>query len=114
MSLRSQAYADFASILETDGDDVTLIAPNETEYEVKAQVIRRDAQVDPDTNTQIISPVLAVSVALSGLAVVPVQDTWTIQTTDATGAALTRRVAEVRIDRTIGIVTMLCEEFDDA
>lgn len=113
MSLRSQAYADFASILEADGDDVTLIAQDATEYEVKAQVIRRDAQVDPQTNAQITEPVLAVSIALSGLAAVPDPDTWTLATTDATGTALTRRIVDVRVDRTIGIVTMICEEFDD-
>lgn len=111
MSLRSQAYSDFLAFIATDGDDVTLIAPDATEYEVKGQVIRRDAQVDPQTNVQVVEPMLAVSVSLNGLAEIPVSG-WTVTTTDVLGNALTHRVRDHRIDRTIGFVSLILEDFD--
>ena len=111
MSLREQAYADFKAMVDADGDDVTLIEPDETEHAVKAQVIRRDAQVDPQTGTQVIEPLLAVTVPLYGLDVLP-QTGWTVVTTDVLGNALTQRVASHAVDRTIGFVSLVMEDFN--
>ncbi|MFW5776813.1 MAG: hypothetical protein ACOCZB_05945 [Spirochaetota bacterium] len=112
MSIRAQAFADFKSIIDADGDDVTLVAPDATEYAMKGQVTRRDAQKDPSTDVQITAPLLAVTVPLSGLAAIPTAYEWSVRTTDATGAALDYQVAEVRVDRTIGMVTLMMEDYD--
>jgi hypothetical protein len=112
VSIRAQAYSDFKSIVDTDNDDVTLVAPDATEYALHGQVIRRDAQKDPATDVQITAPLLAVTVPLNGLAAIPTAYEWSVRTTDATGAALDYQVAEVRIDRTIGMVTLIMEDYD--
>lgn len=112
MSIRSQAFADFKSFIDTDNEDVTLVAPDGSRYEVKGQVIRRDAQVDPATAVQVIEPMLAVTVPLKGLAAIPTSYEWSVETTDVTGEALTKKVADVRVDRTIGFVTMKLEDFE--
>lgn len=112
MSIREQAYSDFKSLIDEDGDDVTLVAPDATEYALHGQVIRRDAQKDPATDIQITAPLLAVTVSLNGLAAIPTAYEWTVRTTDATGAELAHQVAEVRVDRTIGMVTLILEDYD--
>ena len=110
MSIRDQAYSDFKSIIDLDNDDLTLIAPDGTEYELKGMIVRRDAQKDPATNVQFNSPMLAVTVPRKDLAAVPAPYTWQVITDDSTGEQLHYRVAEVRIDRTIGQVTMILED----
>lgn len=112
MSLREQAFADFKSIVDTDNDPVTLVAPDATEYAMRGQVTRIDARIDPATNTQFNMPSLAVTVPLKELAVIPVAYTWRVVTTDVEGTALDYQVAEVRVDRTIGFVTLIAEAYD--
>ena len=108
-SINDQAFSDFKALIDEDGEPVVLIAPDDVETEVIGQVVRRDAIKDPNTNIQVVAPLLAVSVPLSGLAVIPVQNTWAVRTADSTGDVLTSQVAEVRVDRTIGFVTMILE-----
>ena len=111
-SINAQAFSDFKALIDEDGEPVTLIAPDDAETDLIGQVVRRDAIKDPNTNIQVAAPLLAVSVSLSGLAVIPVQNEWAVRTADSTGAILTSQVAEVRVDRTIGFVTLVLEEYD--
>jgi hypothetical protein len=108
--LRGHAHADFKKILDSDGVDVTLIAPDASEVTARGQVTRIDAQVDPQTGVQVISPKLAVTISLNGLAQEPTTE-WDVRTTDVTGAQILRRIADLRFDRTIGFVTMILEDY---
>ncbi len=108
MSIRSQAAADLQSILNQDGEDITLTAPGPVVYNVKGQVTRIDVGIDPDTGTQFFEPKTAVTVSLSDLSADPTTE-WAIETTDVTGQTITGQVIEVRFDRTLGFVTMLIE-----
>ena len=112
MSIRTQAYADFKSFIDTDNDAVTLVAPDATEYTMNGQVTRRDAQIDPQIGAQVTAPLVTVTVPLSGLATIPVRNTWSVRTTDVTGTAIDRRVVDVRVDRTIGFVSLILEDYD--
>lgn len=113
MSLRSIAAADNKEILNNDGDPITLIASDDTEYDVTGQVMRVDAQLDPDTRVQYYQPKFVVTISLDDLPVdIDGDGLWRVRTTDVTGTTFTRRVIEVRYDRTISFVNLLLEEFE--
>lgn len=113
MSLRSQAAVDNKAFLNEDGDPITLIAPDTdaTEHDVVGQVMRTDAQVDPDTGTQFYEPKTAVTISITDLPT-GFDNTWTVRTTDSTGTTITGHIAESRYDRTINQVTLILEVFD--
>jgi hypothetical protein len=114
MSLRVEAAADFKNILDADNDDVTLTKPavGETaavDFEIKGQVTRVDAAIDPQTNTQGSEPKTAVTVSLADLDGETPDETWTVSTTDVMGTAVSGHVVSPMFDRTLGRLTFFIE-----
>lgn len=112
MNLRELAESDNALLLEDDISGfavaVKLTDPGGPEYEVKGQYHRVGVDIDPETGAVVQGNKSAVTVRLSSLGpgVMPA-DSWKVETTDITGAAVTGYVNAVMADRTAGRVTML-------
>ena len=109
MDILQQAADDRADILGEHGRTVTITDSESTEYTAKAEVFRIDMETDPQTGVQFYNPKTAVTVAYSDLEVIP-EVGWTISITDSIGGTLDGQVAEARVDRTTGAITIIVEE----
>jgi hypothetical protein len=107
------AAADVKANLEADGDAVTLIAPDATEYELTGWAVRVDEVIDPDTGAKIYDPRTVVTVPTADLPADSPTEGWTVETTDGTGTAITGRVMAPRYDRTMRFVRFEVEIFDE-
>lgn len=112
MSLFSMAAADNLALFNQDGEAITLTAPDGTDYEVKGQVTRIEAVIDPQTNLQIREPKSAIAVNLMDVGATPAIG-WTAETIDGAGNVITGRIAEVRIDYTLQMVNIILEIFEE-
>lgn len=111
MSLRSQLRSDLQANLTADGDTVTLISGDTTEYTVKGKVTRIEEQIDPDTGARFNEPVTAVSVSLADLDGNEPDDSWTLSTTDSEGNVKTTKAIDRRFDYTLGFVKFYFEDY---
>lgn len=109
MDILAQAAADRKATIETHGREITLTDEASNEYTVDAEVFRIDAKVDPQTDIQFYDPQTIVNISYDAIAATP-EVGWGIAITDSTETVLTGRVSEVRIDRTIGLITIVVEE----
>lgn len=116
MSIRELAAVDDSALYDIDGDEITLVSPDETEtYRVSGQYVRRGTDIDPGTGLPIQSDVSAFSASLRKLVEVGLSDPerlknekgWTVSGADILGAVITMRVNTALLDRTIGRVTIL-------
>lgn len=110
MSIRSIAAADYAANLIADGDPVTLETATGGEQTVNGWVKRIEAQVDPQTLEIIIAAKTVITVP-TGDITGDVEDEYPVSTTDGTGAAISGRIMNARMDHTLCFVTFDVEAY---
>lgn len=108
MSIESLAISDFKRFIDRDNTLVTFTNLEGDVTTIKAKVNRIDARIDPQTGTQVYEPSLAISIPALSLTVFPILG-WDIQCSDTTGQEVRAKVADIRIDRTIGFITVIGE-----
>lgn len=129
MNWQQIAMQDNYMILNDHGTEITLTDPDNVEYFLHGQVVRVDSMLDPMTGQQVYEPKLIVTVSLSTFvsANIPIQPAdqfgdepinpltgmkgWKIQTTDATGEVLNKKISSSYFDRSIGFVNLVCEDY---
>lgn len=102
------AVTDMAANVKRDGWDISLTEPGEAAVTAKGMVFRDYREVDPDTNSGVSEPFTQCVIPISELSTIPAEE-WEVSTTDATGAAVSGLVIDVRVNRTWGIVTLFVE-----
>jgi len=109
MSIFSRAALDVQSIINADGEDVTLTAPDATEYAIKGLVFKTDSRVDPETQVEVNEPRTSIMVSLLDLDGAEPTEEWEISTTDVLGNAITGQVMVPVFDRTVATVRFVVE-----
>lgn len=114
-TLRVASEAALALTLEGPfGWPVTFTNPEDDEEQsVRGQVTRVDSLIDPQTGARVYAPHTAVTVRLSSLSPVPDED-WPVTTTDIKGTTVAGVCRNLVYDHTLGTLTVMIEELDDA
>lgn len=115
MNLRLASEAALKMTLEgAFGWPVTFTDPaTNLEQTLNAQVTRVDSLIDPQTGARVYAPHTAVTVRLSSVSPIP-NDGWPVTTTDITGAVIDGLCRDLVYDHTLGTLTVMIEEQDDA
>lgn len=115
MDLRTASESALALSLEGPfGWPVTFTDPSTNGTQtVKGQVTRVDSLIDPQTGARVYAPHTAVTVRLSSFTSVP-DEGWEIETTDITGAVVDGVCRDLVYDHTLGTLTVMIEDVDDA
>lgn len=115
MDLRTASEAALKLSLEGPfGWPVTFTNPaTDLDQTLDAQVTRVDSLLDPQTGARVYAPHTAVTVRLSSCSPVPDED-WPVSTTDITGAVVSGVCRNLVYDHTLGTLTVMIEELDDA
>lgn len=96
-------------LIDRDGVDITLTEPGESPVTVRGAVFRSDVKIEPDTQTPYNDPWTSCTIPIASLTTIPAEG-WSVSTTDVTGATVSGRVSsDVRIERTVGLVTLFIE-----
>lgn len=110
MSLRDVIESDLSVTLEGDFQSPVFVTDSEAvEHEIKGQVIRIDAMIDPMTNQLVPKKQTGVTVRTSSLPFMPVRKVTPIRCFDITGQEITGTVDVIREDAAIGFTTMVID-----
>lgn len=108
MSLRGLAESDSTTVMDMDGDCISLISPSGDTYTLRGQYIRRGVDISPE-GVPVPANVSAFAVSLSKLATLGLSNCedlktegWIISSNDVTGALVKTKVYNVLLDRTLG------------
>lgn len=129
MNWQQIAMHDNQTILTDHGTEITITNPAGIQYVLHGQVVRVDSMLDPITGQRIYQPKTVVTIPLASFvsASIPIPPLdqfgcepinplirmtgWLLDTTDATGAILNRKIADAQYDRSIGFVNLICEDY---
>ena len=131
MNWQQIAMQDNQTILNDNGTEVTITNPAGIQYVLRGQVVRVDSMLDPISGQQVYQPKTIVTIPLASFvsAHIPIKPAdqfgnsehnplermkgWLLDTTDATGQILNRKIADAHYDRSIGFVNLVCEDYID-
>lgn len=130
MNWQQIAMRDNQTILNDHGTEIKITDPTGYEYpSLHGQVVRVDSMLDPMTGRHVYEPRLVATIPLASFvsASVPIppldqfgdepvnpltrMQSWFIQTTDATGEVLKKKIVGSHYDRSIGFVNLICEDY---
>lgn len=110
MSLRNVIESDLSVTLEGDFQSpVFLTDSNDVEHELKGQVHRIDAMVDPMTNQLVPKKQTSVVVRTSSLPFTPVRKQTPVRCFDITGQEIIGIVDVIREDAAIGFTSFIVD-----
>ncbi len=119
MGIREQAAKDFEANLNSAGDTINLISPENITYLLTALVFRTDIQTEPGTKIQEVLPLSKIKIPLGNLPSVlldlPGEDlpnvlrNWKVETSDITGELISGYILNPLFDKTLGYMVFNLE-----